>query len=78
MVSLANMPSVASGIAAGKQDGFIFGFGFSKGFVAPGVPIDRVVGVLEEIRGGFVDQAVGVLGFGHFIDHPFWVTIDLR
>jgi hypothetical protein len=61
------MTPMAGGIAAGKQDGFVFGFGFLERFLTPGVPVDGVVGVLEEIRRGFVDKAVGIFGFRHNI-----------
>jgi hypothetical protein len=62
MVSLADAPSVADGIAAGKQDRFVFCFSFGECFFALGVPVNRVMGMLEEIKAGFVNQAVESLG----------------
>ena len=37
---------------------------FSNASGAPRIPIHRVVGVLQQIRALFVDQAVGVHGLG--------------
>jgi hypothetical protein len=52
---------MAGGIADGKEDGFVFLFRADEGFLSPGIPIHRVVGVLEQIGTFLVDQPVGVL-----------------
>jgi hypothetical protein len=52
------MAPVAGGITYGQEDRLILGFCSIERFVAPGVPINGVMGVLEEIRGFFVYQSV--------------------
>lgn len=60
---------VAGGVADREEDGLVFGAGAVKGFGAPGIPVDGVVLVLEEIRGGFFGEAVGMGGrVGHELD----------
>jgi hypothetical protein len=40
---------VAGGIANRKKYRFIFGFGFYKRFLTPGIPVDGVVFVLQQV-----------------------------
>lgn len=47
------MAPVAGRVADGKKDWLVFLLGFLKSLIAPGMPIDRVIGVLEEIRRTF-------------------------
>jgi hypothetical protein len=32
-----------------------------KGFITPGIPVNRIMGMLEQIRTGFIDEAVGMV-----------------
>jgi hypothetical protein len=62
------MSSVPGGIAAGKQDGFVFGFGFLKSFFTPTPRISIIQGCgVEEVGAGFVNQAVDNFGFSHLV-----------
>jgi hypothetical protein len=45
---------VAGGIADGKENGFILGFCPIKSLISPRIPIHGIVGVLKEVRGGFI------------------------
>jgi hypothetical protein len=45
--TLHDMTPVAGGIADGKEDGLVLRFGFFKGFVTPGIPVDRIICVLQ-------------------------------
>jgi hypothetical protein len=47
-------------IAYTQKDGLIFSSGFFQSIWPPGIPIDRIMGVLEKIRTGFIDQTVRV------------------
>jgi hypothetical protein len=49
---------VAGGITDAEKDGFVLGFGFISGLLAPREPIDRVFSVKEQVGGFFVYQAV--------------------
>ena len=46
-----------------RKIGLSSALGRGQGLLAPGIPVHRVVGVLEQVGRGFVDQAVGVLGW---------------
>jgi hypothetical protein len=48
-----DMTPVASRIADAQKDGLVLSFGFCQGFVTPGIPVHRIIGVLEKIRGSF-------------------------
>jgi hypothetical protein len=53
-------------IADGEEDGLVLRLGPVEGLVTPGVPVDGVVGVLQEVGGFFMDQSVERSGFrGH-------------
>ncbi len=56
---LHHVAPVAGGVADGQEDGLVLRLGRGEGGLAPGVPLDRVVGVLQQIGAFFVDQAVG-------------------
>jgi hypothetical protein len=51
---------VARAVADRNEDGLVLGAGFGERLVAPRVPVDRVGGVLEEVRAGFLREAVHV------------------
>ena len=52
---------VAGGVADAEQDRLVLAPGALERLGAPRVPVDRVVGVLAEIRARLVDQPVGLL-----------------
>ncbi len=54
-----DMAPVTGGIPDAEKDGFILPAGFFQGFRAPGIPVDRVMGVLEQVRRGGMDKMVG-------------------
>ena len=59
---LHHMAPVTGGVADGEKDGLVLSLGLGKGLVGPGVPVDRVVGMLQQVGGVFQDQAVGIGG----------------
>jgi len=50
---------VAGRVADREKNGFVFAGGFGEGFIAPGIPIDGVLGVLQEIGALFVRETIG-------------------
>jgi NADPH-dependent 2,4-dienoyl-CoA reductase/sulfur reductase-like enzyme len=52
------MAPVAGGIANTYDDGLIFFLGFFEGFFTPGIPVHRVIGMLEKIRTGGMGKTV--------------------
>jgi hypothetical protein len=56
---------VTGGIADGQKYRFVLRPRFVKRLVTPWVPVDGVVGVLEEIGGFFVDEFICMLFGGH-------------
>jgi hypothetical protein len=46
------MAPVARGVADGDEERDVAAAGLSKRLITPLIPIDRVVGVLEEVGGG--------------------------
>ena len=42
-----NMTPVAGRISDAEEDGFVFSFCFGKGFFTPGIPVDRIMCMLE-------------------------------
>ncbi|GIW06514.1 MAG: hypothetical protein KatS3mg060_1319 [Dehalococcoidia bacterium] len=48
-LTLHHVAPVAGRIPNGKQDRLVFLFGTSQCFVAPGIPVDRVVRVLQQV-----------------------------
>ncbi|MDC4225991.1 MAG: hypothetical protein MPW15_17510 [Candidatus Manganitrophus sp.] len=67
---LHHVAPVAGGVADGEEDRLVLIFGLFKRLLPPGVPIDRIVRMLEEIRAGFVNEAIGVLVLIHWF-YPF-------
>ena len=59
-----DMAPVTGGIADGKQNGLAGALRLGEGVLAPGPPVDGVVGVLEKIGTGFGGEAVS----GHHDD----------
>ena len=58
-LALHDVAPVTGGVADAEEDGFAGGTGFGKGLVAPGVPVHRIVLVLEEVGAGLGGEAVG-------------------
>ena len=50
---------MARTVADGEEDRFSLGLGSGESFRTPGIPIDRVVGMLLEIGAALVEQAIG-------------------
>ncbi len=50
-LTLHDVAPMAGGVADGEEDRLVFGLRLGERVIAPGVPIDRVLGVLEEVRG---------------------------
>ncbi len=48
-------------VAHGQKDGPVISPGDLEGFIAPWIPIDGIMGVLKQIWGLFVNQAIGGL-----------------
>ena len=65
---LHDVAPVAGGVADGEQDRLVLGPRPAECLRSPGIPVDRVVGVLDQIRAHLVDEAVG----------PVASRIDLR
>ena len=55
---LHDVAPVAGGVTDAEQHGLVLGAGAGECLVAPRVPVDRIVRVLQKIRTGFVDQMV--------------------
>ncbi len=53
---------MAGGISHAEQHGPVQLFRLLKSFIAPGVPVDGVVGMLDKIGTRFKKKAVGVNG----------------
>ena len=60
-----DMTPVAGGITDAEKDGLIFTPGFFKRFVSPRIPVNRVGGMLEQIRRS---------GCGKMVGHAFIIT----
>ena len=52
------MAPMAGCITDTDEQHFVFGFGFFKGFGAPGIPINRIVGMLKQIRAALIGKVV--------------------
>ena len=61
---LHDVAPVARRVANGQQNQLVFAAGALQGLGTPGVPLYGIVGVLEQIGTGFVNQSVGVFGVG--------------
>ena len=57
-----DMAPMTGGIANGQQDGPVLGAGKVEGFLAPRVPVNRIVLVLQEIGAGFLRQEIAFHG----------------
>jgi len=55
---LHHVAPVAGRIADGEEHGLVLGARLGEGLLAPGVPVDRVVGVLKEVGARLLGQAV--------------------
>ena len=57
------MAPVTGGIADREQDGAVLCLGRFQGLWSPGVPVNRVPGMLEKIGTSFVDEAIRLCRF---------------
>jgi hypothetical protein len=53
------MAPMAGCVTDTDEQHFVFGFGFFKRFRTPGIPIDRIIGMLKQIRAAFIYKVVG-------------------
>jgi hypothetical protein len=53
-----DMTPMAGRVSNAQKDGFVLGSGFGKRFITPGMPINRIIRMLEQVWGIFVDQVV--------------------
>jgi hypothetical protein len=63
LVQFVYMPPVAGGIANTEEHRFVFILCLLKGFIAPGIPVHRIMGMLQEVRGFLSGQTVGEFRF---------------
>lgn len=56
---------MAGGIANAQQNGLLLSPSSLQSFFPPGKPIDRIVGVLQKIGAGLIDEPVGTSVFSH-------------
>jgi hypothetical protein len=54
------MAPVAGAVTDGEKNLFVFAAGGFESLFSPGVPVHRIVLVLEEVGGGFLGEEVGV------------------
>ncbi len=67
------MTPVTGSITNGKEDGFILPCRTGKRFSPPGIPVNRVICVLEKVRTLFMDEPVMV--FFRCIRVIDWLTV---
>ena len=58
-LALHHVAPVAGGVAYGEEDRPVFTSGGLESVLAPRVPVDRIVGVLQEVRALLPDQTIG-------------------
>ena len=58
-LALHDVAPVARRVADAQQDRLVFALRLLERLGTPRIPVDRIVGVLEEVRAGFVGEAVG-------------------
>jgi hypothetical protein len=62
---LHDMAPVTGGVADRQQNRLVLRLGVIEHFLTPGLPVDRVVLVLQEIRAGFFAETVGLERIDH-------------
>ena len=65
-----DMTPVAGRIANGQQNWPVFAVGLLKGRCAPRVPLNRIMGMLQQVWAGLIDEGVARVlvhasGYGH-------------
>src|SRR5688572_9748153 len=58
---LHNMAPMASRIANTYQDGFIIFFRFVQCLISPGIPVNRIMGMLQQVRTGLMNKMIAML-----------------
>jgi hypothetical protein len=51
---------MARGVADAEENGFVFFFRSREGLFSPWIPIHWIMGMLQEIRAGFVNQPIRI------------------
>ena len=59
---LHHMTPVATGVTDGEKNQLVFAFGGGQRLLAPRVPVDRVVGMVQQIGRVLQNQSVGIPG----------------
>jgi hypothetical protein len=54
------MAPVAGRIAYTNYDELVFAGRFLQGFLSPGIPVHRIMGMLKEVGAGLVYQGIGM------------------
>ena len=62
------MAPMTGGVADGEEDGLALGAGFRERLFAPGVPVHRIVRVLQKIRRLLMREAVCMLAYFCSVD----------
>ena len=57
-LALHHVAPVAGRVADAEEDGLVLGPRAAQRLVAPGIPVDRIVRVLQQVRRGFLREAV--------------------
>ena len=68
--SFHHMAPVTGRVADTQEDRFVFLPRRGERLLAPGIPVDGIVRVLQQVGTGLVDQAVGMLMVGHSAKVP--------
>ena len=61
---LHDVTPVAGRVAYAEQDRLVLAAGLGERLIAPGIPVHRIVGVLEQVGAALSGQPISV-GFGH-------------
>ena len=64
---------VAGGIPDRQENRFVFAPGLRKGLLAPRIPVDRIVRVLQQVGTGFVDKIVALPVIRHQLHNLQWL-----
>ncbi len=76
-LALHDVAPMAGRIADGEEDRLRLGACAAERLLAPGIPVDRVVGVLKEVRAGLTGEMVGGPGDGVGRHAQRWYALPL-
>jgi len=71
------MAPVARRVANAEEDGPVLSLGPTQGFLSPSIPVHGIVSMLQEIRTGFMDQSICMIGL-HIQPPQLFITIGMR